>query len=39
MCGYECEGIPAKETFSMDYVRQVFARVKELVSLCAKFVG
>ena len=39
MYGYEREGIPAKEAFSMDYARQVFARVKELVSLCAKFVG
>ncbi len=39
MYGYERQGIPASKAFSMDYAKQVFAQVRELVDLCAKFIG
>jgi len=37
--GYEVEGIPASEAFTNEYASETLAKVKELVSLCVKFVS
>jgi len=36
-CGYEAEGLPASEAFSMEYAEGTLRKVKPLVELCIRF--
>jgi hypothetical protein len=39
MYGFEKEGIPPEQAFSLEFASEVFSKVRELFKLCEEFVG